>query len=583
MLGNMKIGSRLFVLNGVALVLLVCSAIASYWGISRVEQKALDVISYDSAMMEQAQNLKSLSLNMRRYEKDTFLNMDDPEKLEQYARDWEGQVALFQDSLAAMRKLSREESTRSSIDKMEANARVYLDGFQSVLSQIRNGRITTARQGNQAISPLKDHVRVIAEMSNGLATEYSGRMLQTSAEMQAVSKDAVVAILTLFIIAVVMLVTLAIAITRSIVLPLKEMMRVSGNIAMGDLDDRIVVTSNDELGRLQSAMKDMSESLKRMADSAALLAEGDLTARIKPQSDRDVLGNALARMVDKLTQVMREIGAGAGALAAAAQQVSSTAQNLSQGTSEQAASVEESSASLEQMAASITRNADNSREMERMALKGVQDAEESGRSVLETVNAMRLIARKTAIIEEIAYQTNLLALNAAIEAARAGESGRGFAVVAAEVRQLAERSQASAKEISELAGSSVRVAERSGQQLGELVPSIRQTAELVQEVAAASGEQSAGVNQINRAMAAMDLITQRNASSSEELASTAEEMNSQAEALAQLISFFRTSDEQASASRVSGRPGAVSTARVPAVSRPAAPAAGLDGDFAPFH
>jgi methyl-accepting chemotaxis protein len=174
-----------------------------------------------------------------------------------------------------------------------------------------------------------------------------------------------------------------------------------------------------------------------------------------------------------------------------------------------------------------------------MAMRGATDAEESGRAVVETVGAMQAIAKKISIIEEIAYQTNLLALNAAIEAARAGEHGKGFAVVAAEVRKLAERSQNAAKEISSLAGSSVEVAERSGSLLKELVPAIRKTAGLVQEVAAASNEQAAGVNQMNKAMSQVDQVTQRNASAAEELASTAEEMASQAAALQQLVSFFR--------------------------------------------
>jgi methyl-accepting chemotaxis protein len=227
----------------------------------------------------------------------------------------------------------------------------------------------------------------------------------------------------------------------------------------------------------------------------------------------------MGQMAERLRNVVMEVRSGADALAqtsgqvvavvgqvsSASSQVSASAQMLSQGTSEQAASVQETTSSLEQMSASITQNAENSRQMEQMALRGAGDGDESARSVNDTVEAMRSIAEKISIVEEIAYQTNLLALNAAIEAARAGDHGRGFAVVATEVRKLAERSQAAAREIGGLAASSVKVAERSRELLAVLVPAIRKTADLVQDVAAASSEQSSGVAQINRALSHVDL------------------------------------------------------------------------------
>lgn len=288
----------------------------------------------------------------------------------------------------------------------------------------------------------------------------------------------------------------------------------------------------------------IARGLQSAVDAAERLTDGDVTVQIEVTSNDEIgrLQEGMRKMVARLAQMISEVRAGASALTAASGQISASAQSLAQGTSEQAASVEETTSSLQQMSASIEQNAENSRLMEQMAIKGAQDAEESGRVVRETVEAMNAIAQKISIIEEIAYQTNLLALNAAIEAARAGEHGRGFAVVATEVRKLAERSQNAAKEIGSLASSSVKVAERSGQLLNELVPAIRKTADLVQEVAAASREQSMGVGQINVALLQVDKVTQRNASSAEELSSTAEEMAAQAEALEDLVSFFRTSD-----------------------------------------
>jgi methyl-accepting chemotaxis protein len=292
--------------------------------------------------------------------------------------------------------------------------------------------------------------------------------------------------------------------------------------------------------------KSITAPIEQAVEHAEAIAAGDLnrTISVTDQAETGKLLQAMQEMASKLSAIICDVREGSSAVASAAAQVSSSSQNLSQGTSEQAASVEETSSSLEQMNASIMQNAENSRRVEQVAEKGARSAEESGGAVKETVEAMKQIAARISVIEDIAYQTNLLALNAAIEAARAGDQGRGFAVVAVEVRKLAERSQVAAKEISDLASKSVTVAERSGRLLTELVPAIRQTAELVQEVAAASSEQSSGVTQINRAMSQVDSVTQRNAASAEELSSTAEELAAQSQQLQQLMTFFHIADDK---------------------------------------
>ncbi|WP_417760866.1 HAMP domain-containing methyl-accepting chemotaxis protein [Shewanella sp.] len=271
------------------------------------------------------------------------------------------------------------------------------------------------------------------------------------------------------------------------------------------------------------------------------ISEGDLTVKFDlRENDQTSLVANIQTMVRKLSQIVGDVNSASDALASASEQVSATSQSLSQGASEQAASVEETTSSVEQMSASIEQNTDNARVTDGMASKAAKEAREGGNAVEKTVAAMKSIAEKIGIIDDIAYQTNLLALNAAIEAARAGEHGKGFAVVAAEVRKLAERSQVASQEIGEVAKNSVGLAEQAGKLLQEMVPSIERTSDLVQEISAASAEQSTGATQINQAMEQLNSITQQSASASEELASTAEEMSSQAQQLQQLMTFFKT-------------------------------------------
>ena len=272
--------------------------------------------------------------------------------------------------------------------------------------------------------------------------------------------------------------------------------------------------------------------------------DGDLTYRL-PDFGTDEIGEtaiAINGFIKKMQDVMLDVRTSVETVASASEEVSASAQSLSQGSSEQAASVEETSASLEQMSASINQNTENAKVTDGIATKAAQEAVEGGEAVTETVDAMNQIADKISLIEDIAYKTNLLALNAAIEAARAGEHGKGFAVVADEVRKLAERSQVSAQEISEQAGNSVKVAERAGGLLEAMLPNIRKTADLVQEISASSEEQATGVSQVNIAMGQLDQVSQQSAASSEELAATSEELSANAEKLQKIIGFFTLDD-----------------------------------------
>jgi methyl-accepting chemotaxis protein len=286
----------------------------------------------------------------------------------------------------------------------------------------------------------------------------------------------------------------------------------------------------------------IGKGLRRANEAVQSVADGDLT-RYADITTRDEIGELLGHvntMIERLRGVVGDALAAADNVSSGSQELSSASEQLSQGATEQASAAEEASSSMEEMAANIKQNADNASQTEKMARQSSKDAEASGEAVTRAVDAMRTIAEKIGIVQEIARQTDLLALNAAVEAARAGEHGKGFAVVASEVRKLAERSQTAAAEISALSGDTVKVATEAGEMLTRLVPDIRKTAELVSEISAACREQDIGAAQINEAIQQLDQVTQQNAGASEQMSATSEELAAQAEELQASIAFFRT-------------------------------------------
>ena len=331
-----------------------------------------------------------------------------------------------------------------------------------------------------------------------------------------------------------------------------EMMGATQAIARGDLTQRIPVEKDDAIGKLATAFNDMTTTLTRMAEAADSIASGDLSVQVKPQSEKDMLGNAFEKMINNLSELVAQARNSAETIVISASEVSTGTDDLSQRTEEQASSLEETASSMEEMTSTVKQNADNARQANQLAAQAREVAEKGGLVVssavasMEEINkASRRIADIISVIDEIAFQTNLLALNAAVEAARVGEQGRGFAVVAAEVRNLAGRSATAAKEIKALVQDSAQkvqegsnLVNQSGHTLEEIVSSVKKVADIIAEISAASQEQSAGIEQVNKAIMQMDQITQQNAALVEEAAAASQAMSQQAMELREVVGQF---------------------------------------------
>ncbi|MGX5777451.1 HAMP domain-containing methyl-accepting chemotaxis protein [Methylorubrum zatmanii] len=445
---------------------------------------------------------------------------------------------------------TREEISRAMDDLLRVNAantassaglrqkfEIWASSFDKALSLVGTGaairavELASSEYATQSTAAINAFDALIELQSRRMADAVARAGMEAS-EGQTIMIASVAAALLL---GLALATWLALSISRG----LGRAVALADAVALGDLSQNVDTGSRDEIGDLIAAMNGMTANLNATAGLANAIAAGDLTVEAKPLSDKDTMGLALQTMLAKLRAVVAEASAAAGNVSAGSQELSASAEQLSQGSTEQAASTEEASASMEEMAANVKQNADNAGQTEAIARQSALDAEASGAAVGRAVEAMQTIAQKITIVQEIARQTDLLALNAAVEAARAGEHGRGFAVVASEVRKLAERSQAAAAEIGTLSTDTVKAAQAAGDMLGRLVPDIKKTAALVEEISAACREQDIGSGQINQAIQQLDKVTQQNASASEQVSATSEELATQAERLQATIAYFR--------------------------------------------
>jgi methyl-accepting chemotaxis protein len=431
---------------------------------------------------------------------------------------------------------------------------------------IREEVIALCRQGKTAeaaeIVKLKGSAKVkeINKLNAGIV---AAAKAETEAMMEQAKQQGDFGFrLTVGLLAAAILLGMAVAtwVAFSISRGLSKAVGLANAVATGDLDRKIEVTANDEVKDLVNALTAMTVNLRETASVADEIAKGNLDVEAKPLSDKDTLGIALQSMLKTLRDVVASAIGTSDNLSSGGHEISARAEDLSSGANEQAAAAEQASASMEEMAANIKQMSDNASRTEKIARQSSLDAQRSGEAVSRAVQAMEAIAGKIAFVQEIARQTDLLALNAAVEAARAGEQGKGFAVVAAEVRKLAERSQVAAAEIGALSGQTVATAREAGDMLAKLVPDIKRTAELVEEISAACREQDIGSSQVNQAIQQLDKVIQQNAGAADAMHATSDALSIQAEQLHANIAFFNigqrkaqieTAAEEAMASRKS--------------------------------
>ena len=517
MLSRFKIGTRLALAFGLVSLFLLGTLVAGVVGITVTKDTAQKTLGTDVALASNAAEIQRLALLARRYEKDIFINIDSPEQIEDYQQRWVAAIEAIRTAFQAGEAISAQDSLDSLYQQAQSALQGYEEGFVQVYRQIEGGSISDTSQANQAFGEHKESIYRLEELADEISWVANSGVQIANETINAEYRLALWRLCIFAGVALLMAVALAIAITRSIVLPLQRAVEIVKRVAQGDLSHVIVAHGRDETAQLLTSMDDMSQQLTTLVASLR-------------DSSENVLNGA------------NEIAQGGHELAAR--------------TEQQAAALQETASSMEEMTATVRQNSDSTKEADTLANNASQQMQRGGEEVARSVEFMREVAAASLsmnkiveAIDAIAFQTNILALNASVEAARAGDKGRGFAVVATEVRALASRSAASAGEIRSMLDDTrskihqcSEQAERGAATIGDTEAVIQRLAILMAEVSSATREQSSGIEQINTAITEMDSMTQQNSTLVQQSTNAAFSLEEQAGRLRELVSAFKIDD-----------------------------------------
>jgi methyl-accepting chemotaxis protein len=508
MLKNMTLKSKILVLSGLIVLGLSILGLSAYVQLRQfsaiVDETNAQVLQRSNILDEVQAAAVEFKTQVQEW-KNILIRGNNHEQFARYSQGFEKSEAKVQEHLQKMLGMQKEQHLNTAASEVLLKEHIQLGkNYREALKSFNQADANTGKLVDKLVSGMdREASKQMEELANQTSIAFEEYLVESDKKTEKLYSDTV----NLLII---------ICVTSSLII-------------IGVM----VVIFRDLFKTLGGEPAYTAKVVSQVADGHL-----NIDIQLKP-GDQDSLLASVANMRKRLADIINDVSSSADALSSAAEEVNATAQSLAKGASMQAASVEETSASMEEMSASIAQNTENAKVTDGMAQKASRDAATGGEAMMSTIAAMQKIAERISVIDDIAYQTNLLALNAAIEAGRAGEHGRGFAVVASEVRKLAERSQIAAQEIGTLAVDTVKRAEGAGKMLNEMVPAIRKTADLVQEIAAASNEQNTGVSQINGAIAQVNQTLQQNAAASEELSSTSEEMSAQAIRLQESMTYFK--------------------------------------------